>query len=78
MLAYNAQANAADHVASGVVRTSGYLWGADPQPLLDMLPAGVDRYDLLILSDLVFNHQQHGALLTTVKETMAADGQVRI
>ncbi|KAL4076593.1 putative methyltransferase-domain-containing protein [Scleroderma yunnanense] len=44
----------------------GYIWGQSVDHLLDALPPnhGPGRaFDLIILSDLVFNHSQHDALL---------------
>ena len=40
----------------------GFVWGADPAPLLAHVP---QKFDLLLLSDLIFNHQAHPALLDT-------------
>ncbi|KAI5449142.1 Protein N-terminal and lysine N-methyltransferase efm7 [Naganishia albida] len=41
-----------------VVQVQGHLWGKHPE----RLGAG---YDILVLSDLIFNHSQHAALLVT-------------
>jgi hypothetical protein len=43
--------------------TKGYIWGRPIQPLLDSLPTSpiaptAKGFDLIILSDLVFNHSQ--------------------
>lgn len=46
----------------------GYTWGADPAPLLAHAPQG---FELVIMSDLIFNHQAHGALLDTVEWCLA-------
>ncbi|KAF3931939.1 hypothetical protein ABW20_dc0101268 [Dactylellina cionopaga] len=46
----------------------GYIWGSDPEPLLAVAPNG---FDLLILSDLIFNHSQHEALLKSLAYTLA-------
>lgn len=49
----------------------GYIWGHDESPLLDLLShddgneGRKKRFGLLLLSDLVFNHQAHEALLKT-------------
>ncbi|ORX38440.1 putative nicotinamide N-methyltransferase, partial [Kockovaella imperatae] len=48
----------------------GFLWGADPTPLMN---GPEDRYDLLILSDLVFNHSQHKALISSVNSLLSLD-----
>lgn len=41
----------------------GHVWGGDVKPLLQLLDeegvaSTAERYDLLLLSDLVFNHSQ--------------------
>ncbi|KAK0659539.1 Protein N-methyltransferase nnt1 [Lasiodiplodia hormozganensis] len=73
-LRYNAaHANAA--ISSDVLRVEGYLWGADPAPLLAHLPEGEREkgFDVLILADLLFNHSEHGKLVQSVKRTMKRD-----
>jgi nicotinamide N-methyltransferase len=50
------------------------LWGRDAADLLDV--NAKNRFDVLLLCDLVFNFSQHGALLDTVVATMAPDGTV--
>ncbi|RKP08895.1 putative methyltransferase-domain-containing protein [Thamnocephalis sphaerospora] len=71
-LSINAQANAPDALASGRLCVKGYLWGADVEQLGTddpTVPAG--SFDLIILSDLIFNHSQHRAMLRTVRELPA-------
>jgi nicotinamide N-methyltransferase len=64
------------------IDAAGFVWGAEPEPLLARLAAvgahqGQDqdsqerpRFDVLILADLLFRHSEHGALVKTIKETM--------
>lgn len=54
----------------------GYLWGADPAPLLAHLPEGevVKKFDVLILADLLFNHSEHAKLLSSIQQTLSLDG----
>ncbi|KAF3909523.1 hypothetical protein AA313_de0204349 [Arthrobotrys entomopaga] len=54
--------------SSARVECKGYIWGHDAQSLLTVVPQG---FDLLILSDLIFNHSQHQALLKSVRYTLA-------
>ncbi|KAF8216371.1 putative methyltransferase-domain-containing protein [Mycena galopus ATCC 62051] len=54
------------------VSVRGYIWGHPVEPLLDVLPSGSDRFDLVIMSDLVFNHSQHDALLQTCAGCLAS------
>ncbi|KAF5326418.1 hypothetical protein D9611_000484 [Ephemerocybe angulata] len=53
------------------VSTQGYIWGRSTDGLLETASTrtGQKTYDLIILSDLVFNHSQHDALLTTCEAT---------
>ncbi|CAD6887002.1 unnamed protein product [Tilletia controversa] len=57
---------------TGLVETLGYRWGADVGELLEHLggaSAGASYFDTVILSDLIFNHQAHEALLDTCERT---------
>ena len=65
--------------SASVVSAMGYLWGASPAPLLSCLSSSpLDEtttapgpgFDLLILADLLFNHSEHRALLSTLKSTL--------
>ncbi|KAI1078147.1 hypothetical protein F5B20DRAFT_592294 [Whalleya microplaca] len=50
----------------------GFVWGADPAHLLAHLAAvGRDRFDVLILADLLFRHSEHGKLVSTIEETLS-------
>lgn len=55
----------------------GFVWGHSPKPLLDHLSLTNDAdkpqegYDLLLLSDLVFNHSQHPALVSSVNALLS-------
>ncbi|TEB37275.1 hypothetical protein FA13DRAFT_1726356 [Coprinellus micaceus] len=50
----------------------GYIWGRSTDELLALAEEKTGRgsYDLIILSDLVFNHSQHDALLTTCESAL--------
>jgi nicotinamide N-methyltransferase len=62
-IAFNASANGADLAAVG------HTWGTDIAPVL---AAGRKQgeFDLVILSDLMFNHSQHDALILTLERTL--------
>ncbi|TFK46266.1 hypothetical protein OE88DRAFT_1707695 [Heliocybe sulcata] len=60
---YNVDVNLEEQRKKNVV-VQGYLWGQSVDSLLPLTPDGVG-FDLIILSDLVFNHSQHDALLKT-------------
>lgn len=51
----------------------GYLWGADPSPLIDEVKPE-QGFDVLILADLLFNHSEHKKLVESTKKTLKKDG----
>ncbi|KAJ6257953.1 hypothetical protein Dda_7743 [Drechslerella dactyloides] len=53
------------------ITCTGYRWGAEAAPLLALLPPNSSGYDTLILSDLLFNHVQHPALLQSIRLMLA-------
>ncbi|KAL8836338.1 MAG: hypothetical protein Q9170_002952 [Blastenia crenularia] len=55
---------------TGVV-VQGHVWGADARPLLAELPSDARGCDTLVLADLLFNHSQHAALVSTIQATLA-------
>lgn len=71
-----------------LILAKGYVWGADPAPLLAALPAhspnskqssssssaAAAKFDVLILADLLFRHSEHGHLLDTIRDTMSPNG----
>jgi nicotinamide N-methyltransferase len=59
----------------------GFTWGSRPDKLLAHLSSSSSNsssaaslFDLVLLSDLVFNHSQHSALLDTCEATTGPDG----
>ncbi|KAL7924686.1 hypothetical protein ACQKWADRAFT_255259 [Trichoderma austrokoningii] len=66
------------HIAK-TIDAVGFVWGGDPEPLIARLSenekgsdsdSNQERFDVLILADLLFRHSEHGALVKTIKETM--------
>ncbi|GAA5894228.1 hypothetical protein JCM5296_004689 [Sporobolomyces johnsonii] len=53
-------------------RAVGFTWGAPPTPLFETLDPPSRKFDLVLLSDLVFNHSQHLALLNTCLSCLAS------
>ncbi|KAI6082937.1 hypothetical protein F4821DRAFT_272104 [Hypoxylon rubiginosum] len=50
----------------------GYTWGADPTHLLAHLkPVKRDRFDVLILADLLFRHSEHRNMISSIEATMS-------
>jgi nicotinamide N-methyltransferase len=57
------------------VKVLGHIWGRDVKEILEALdepnqPTGQHRFDTVLLSDLVFNHSEHEALLKTCDATL--------
>ncbi|KAF3912572.1 hypothetical protein ABW21_db0203101 [Orbilia brochopaga] len=70
----NGEGNGDVEAMAARIACTGYRWGADPTSILAMLPAdkkSTGGYDTLILSDLLFNHTQHEALLQSIRLTLA-------
>ncbi|TKA83359.1 hypothetical protein B0A55_01023 [Friedmanniomyces simplex] len=61
------------------IHAEGYLWGADTTPLTSYLPEdkGPAGFDVLILADLLFNHSEHGKLLSTVQQTLRRSSEAQ-
>lgn len=66
------------HVANSV-EVKGFIWGNDVASLFgaqeDTEITEKDKFDLVILSDLVFNHTEHEKLLKTCQETCKKNGK---
>lgn len=66
-------------VQANIRSFQGFTWGSSPSPLLEAIgstPEQQRKFDLVLLSDLVFNHSQHGALLDSCEALLAdADRQ---
>ncbi|OAX37745.1 hypothetical protein K503DRAFT_771204 [Rhizopogon vinicolor AM-OR11-026] len=58
------------------VDTQGYIWGHSVDDIMRALPDTTDTsnrgFHLIILSDLIFNHSQHDALLKTCDMCLAS------
>lgn len=54
-----------------VVQVEGHLWGKHP----DLLGG---KYDILVLSDLIFNHSQHLALLQSCEALISPTGRAYV
>jgi len=63
--------------AGDVVVAEGYLWGAPTASLVQHLPRSQQRFDILLLADLLFNHHCHAALVSTIVQTLARTAKAR-
>ncbi|KAN0129048.1 nicotinamide N-methyltransferase [Lactarius tabidus] len=75
-MAYNVGQNGVE----AQVTVRGYIWGRPVQPLLEPLSRTMTgaKFDLILLSDLIFNHSEHRALLWTCEHTLASRGCVLV
>lgn len=65
----NLEKNAKENLLGAAIEKTtveGFIWGASATDLLRNGP-----FDIIILSDLLFNHSQHDALLRTCDQTLA-------
>ncbi|KAI1798403.1 putative methyltransferase-domain-containing protein [Ganoderma leucocontextum] len=71
-ISHNVNQNIADADRDRVI-VQGYIWGHPVAPLLEHLPDDQPEraFDLMILSDLIFNHSQHDAMLKTCDFALA-------
>lgn len=78
-LSHNVTVNLPPKIASENVKVEGYLWGKDVTPLLQFINNGNNleqKFDIIILSDLLSNHGEHEHILETCKKCLAKDGKV--
>ncbi|KAH7106807.1 nicotinamide N-methyltransferase [Auriculariales sp. MPI-PUGE-AT-0066] len=66
-LEHNVNSNVVGERRSAV-SVCGYIWGRDSSRLRLSAPQG---FDVIFMSDLIFNHSQHDALLTTCEQSLA-------
>ncbi|RKO88957.1 S-adenosyl-L-methionine-dependent methyltransferase, partial [Blyttiomyces helicus] len=72
----NARENAPGQVEAGALKVVGFIWGQPVEDLFAALPSPTDRFDLIILADLIFNHTEHANLLKTCAQCLAPGGVV--
>lgn len=70
------------HLPKGIVQTRGFIWGNNKLTIYNVdtiaeIPDS-DKFDLIILLDLVFNHSEHSKLLQDCRELIKADGKVLV
>ena len=68
--------DATTHHAISPNYIDGFLWGGNASKLLEA--NGGYKYDLIILSDLLFNHTEQKKLLKSCQECRAESGQVTL
>jgi nicotinamide N-methyltransferase len=71
----NAKANIPDLFESQTFQVKGFIWGRNECDLDDPLTTH-GKFDLILLADLIFNHNQHDNLLKSCKEFLNPGGIV--
>ncbi|KAJ3222955.1 nicotinamide n-methyltransferase [Clydaea vesicula] len=66
----NAKNNLPEFLGKNKIFVKGYLWGQEVNPLLNLLNPG-EKFDLVIMSDLIFNHSEHIHLLETATKCLS-------
>ncbi|XP_011270190.1 hypothetical protein CAOG_08590, partial [Capsaspora owczarzaki ATCC 30864] len=56
----------------------GYLWGAQVAPLLTTLPADHKTFDVIVLADLIFNHNSHADMLRTCQQSLTRSKDAKV
>ncbi|KAI8925875.1 hypothetical protein BC831DRAFT_458987, partial [Entophlyctis helioformis] len=73
----NAEENAIEKLRDGSFVVEGYIWGDDPAPVLAHLSDdGSEKFDVVLLADVIFNHNQHNQLLKSCRQLLAPGGIV--
>ncbi|ANB14962.1 Nnt1p [Sugiyamaella lignohabitans] len=58
------------------ITVEGYIWGNPVDDLLNAKNQNGRKFDLIILSDLIFNHSEHEKLIRTCDKCLAPDGKL--
>lgn len=75
----NIKANVQKYNSNHNVFVEGYIWGNKYDDIIKFLPEDEEKkFDLIIMSDLVFNHTEHHKLLKTGKDLLAKDGKILV
>lgn len=68
-----------DGLEKGIVETKGLIWGNDKSSVYDVEEKKVieedEKFDLIILLDLIFNHTEHLKLLKDCKDLVKSNGK---
>lgn len=61
-----------DGEEKGRIVARGFLWGSDVAPLI--FENDGKLFDIIIMCDVIFNHSEHGKLLSSVKGLLEPNG----
>eukprot|EP01101_Sappina_pedata_P009840 TRINITY_DN590_c0_g1_i1.p2 TRINITY_DN590_c0_g1~~TRINITY_DN590_c0_g1_i1.p2 ORF type:complete len:252 (-),score=91.23 TRINITY_DN590_c0_g1_i1:65-820(-) len=68
---YNVDTNIPAEILPNI-QVAGYIWGKE----LEFLQSADEKFDYILLSDLVFNHSQHQSLIKTCVDCLTQDGKI--
>lgn len=72
----NALINVPDAYRNGDFQVKGYIWGQKQHTLDDPIAKNEsEKYDLILMADLIFNHNQHHQLLQSCRDLLKDDGK---
>ncbi|CUM65277.1 uncharacterized protein PRCAT00002911001 [Priceomyces carsonii] len=74
-LIQNIEYNFAEHKELNNYEVKGLIWGNNVQELFIDELSEENKFDLIILSDLIFNHTEHLKLLKNCRELLKKDGK---
>ncbi|XBW34861.1 hypothetical protein QEN19_000428 [Hanseniaspora menglaensis] len=79
-LIQNIRDNVKNYNKNNNVFVEGYIWGNEHGDIIKYLSADdkEKKFDLIIMSDLVFNHTEHHKLLKTGRELLAEGGKILV
>ncbi|KAF8501202.1 nicotinamide N-methyltransferase [Gautieria morchelliformis] len=69
-LKINVENNIPSEIRRGV-QVQGYVWGRSIGTVLSDSDGSLEKFDLILMSDLIFNHSQHEALLQSAESCIA-------
>jgi nicotinamide N-methyltransferase len=69
----NAKENAPEKLQDGTFVVRGFIWGQSEQYLDEPLTKD-GKFDLILLSDVIFNHNQHRNMLKSCSEMINENG----
>ncbi|KAJ3289564.1 nicotinamide n-methyltransferase [Rhizoclosmatium sp. JEL0117] len=69
-IARNLETNCPEQWKNGTLKLVPHQWGHEVQEVIAALPDTTRKFDVIYLADLIFNHTEHRALLTTCKAAL--------
>ncbi|GAM28847.1 hypothetical protein SAMD00019534_120230 [Acytostelium subglobosum LB1] len=77
-LQYNRDNTLPSSITDNKLLAVPHLWGNEPETLNQLLDNPANKYDIIILSDLIFNHQAHFNMLKTCAACLSDNGIIYV